>query len=448
MDLLNSKIKPMFFRYLVAASGSALLTSVFSIVDAMMVGQYHGPAGNAALAVFNPLWSVIFSFGLLAGIGGSVLFANERGKGDEQTAQAYFTLAVIYGAVLTTLAMVVIGLFKEPLFRFFGADDELLDLAKRYLAPIYFGIPCCLFSNILSAYLRNDDNPGLATKAVIIGGIFNVFGDYFFVFALDLGIFGAGLATSTGQCITAFIMLTHFFTKKNTLRFVKPVRAMQKIGEITVTGFSTAITDLAMGIIGILFNRQIMNHLGSDALAVYGMITQIAAFAQFLAYGTGQAAQPIISQNFGAGQPERIKECLKYALFACAGLGLFWTALMEFAPTVILRMFMDPTPAVLEIAPGILRAYGSSFLLLPFNMFATYYFQALLKPNLSMIVSLARGLVISSALVLLLPVLIGPNSIWYAMLITEIVIAAYCGVYMVRCTKSLVPDTERAIEAE
>ena len=151
MDILKEKVKPLYFHYLAAASGSAVITSVFALVDAMMVGKYHGPAGNAALAVFNPLWSVIYSFGFLAGIGGSVLFANCRGRGNEREAQEYFTLSVIYGAVLSVIAMIGIGVFHEPLFRFFGADDELLVLAKEYFKPIFFAIPCCLFSNILSA---------------------------------------------------------------------------------------------------------------------------------------------------------------------------------------------------------------------------------------------------------------------------------------------------------
>lgn len=333
MDLLKSKIRPMYFKYLAAASGSAMVASVFAIIDAMMVGKYHGPSGNAALAVFNPLWSIIYCLGLLSGIGGSVLFATSRGKGDEKNAQQYFTLSVLYGIALSIIAMIGIGLFNEPLFRFFGADDELLILAKLYLTPIYFALPCCVFSNILSAYLRNDNNPALATKAVITGGIFNCLGDYFCVFVLDMGILGAGLATAIGQYIAIFIMLSHFVGKKNTLRFVKPAQVLRKIGNITVNGFSTAINDLAMGIIGILFNRQIMMYLGSDALAVYGIITQVTAFAQCLAYGTGQAGQPIISQNFGAGQYKRIKECLKYGLYTCAGMGAFWVIVMRVFPS-------------------------------------------------------------------------------------------------------------------
>ncbi len=437
MELLTGKIRPLYFRYLAAASGSALVASIFGVVDAMMVGQYHGPIGSAALAVFNPLWSIIFCLGLLAGIGGSVLFANHRGSGNEAEAQQYFTLSVLYGIALSIIAMVTIGLFQDPLFRFFGADEELLGLAKLYLKPILFAIPCCVFSNILSAYLRNDGNPNLATTAVVIGGIFNGIGDYLCVFALDLGIFGAGLATAIGQFVGIFVMLTHFFRKKNTLRFLRPSKALQKLGLISVSGFSTAITDLAMGIIGILFNRQIMKHLGADALAVYGVITMITAFAQCLAYGSGQAAQPIISQNYGAGQTGRIKECMKYGLLTSLVMGIFWVAVMLLFPNLLLGLFMTPTPAVSQIAPGILRAYGISFILLPFNIFATYYFQAMMKANVAMIASLARGVVISGGLILLLPAVCGAGSIWYAMLITELLVAAYGAWHMIRCTRSL-----------
>ena len=437
MNILKDRIKPLYFKYLVAASGSAMVASIFGMVDAMMVGQYHGPEGTAALAIFSPLWSIIYCLGLLAGIGGSVLFANHRGRGEEYHAQQYFTLSVVYGILLSVLAVVGIGLFQDELFRFFGADEELLILAGLYLKPILFAIPCCIFSSILSAFLRNDNNPTLATKAVIIGGIFNCVGDYVCVFVWDMGIFGAGLATALAQYVAIGIMLTHFVSRKNTLRFVKTEKALSKIGSVSVMGFSTAISDLAMGIIGILFNRQIMKYLGSDALAVYGIITQVTAFAQCIAYGTGQAAQPIISQNYGAGQYGRIRECTKYGLYSAGGMGFFWFGMMMAFPEVIMNCFMEATPAVAEIAPGILRTYGASYLILPFNIFATYYFQAMMKPNLSMIISLARGAAVSGAMILLLPVVFGPDSIWYAMLITEILIAVYGAVYMIRCNAQL-----------
>jgi len=437
LDLLTARIKPVYFKYLVAASSSTMVASVFGMVDAIAVGRYHGPAGSAALAVFNPVWSLVYSFGFLAGTGGAVLFATHRGKGDEKSAQQYFTLSMFYGLALSALAVAVIGLFNEPLFRLFGADDELLVLVQQYLKPVLFSLPCSLFTGILSAFLRNDGNPTLPTKAVIIGGIFNMFGDFFCVFTLDLGAFGAGLATAIGQYITVLIMLLHFKSERNTLRFTPLTQPLRKLGSMSLIGFPSAINDLALGITGVLFNRQIMLWLGSDALAVYGILLQITVFAQCIAYGTGQAAQPILSQNYGAGKTERIRECLNYALYTCAGMGIFWALAAALFPRTFISLFMTPTPAVLAMAPAIFRTYGVSYLLLPFNLFATSYFQVLMRPNTSLAASLARGAVVSGGMILFLPALLGPDSIWWAMPITEVLVALFSLFFMLRYTRRL-----------
>lgn len=294
-----------------------------------MVGQYHGPAGTAALAVVAPIWNLIYSLGLLMGIGGSVLFGISRGMsgGEIRQSNEYFTASVIGSAVLAAAAWLAILIFDRELLLFFGADSTTLELAMDYIFPVKFVIPCFLFTQTLAAYLRNDKNPALATAAVLAGGIFNIFGDYFFVFVCDMGAMGAGLATAIGSVISILVMLTHFLTGKNTL-------------------------------------------------------------------------------------------CLSI-------------------PNQFLRIFMNPTESVLRIAPAIIRNYGMSFLLLPLNIFSTYYFQAILKPQAAFIVSISRGLVISGMLILLLPAISGAESIWYAMPLTEFAVAIYALFAMARYTKTL-----------
>lgn len=439
MDFLNSKIKTIYFRYLAASFGSTLISSIYAVVDMAMVGQYHGPDGSAALAVVAPIWNIIYSIGLLMGIGGSVLFSMIRGsaQGRERESNEYFTASVIGSAVLASSIWVLIALFDEPLLVAFGAGDYTLELARAYVAPIKFAVPLFLLNQMLSAYLRNDKNPGLATAAVLAGGIFNIFGDYFFVFVCDMGAYGAGLATAVGSAITFAVLLAHFFTKKNTLRLVRPARLGDKLRRICVTGFSTFFIDVAMGILTILFNRQIMKYLGTNALAVYGVIVNISTFVQCCAYSVGQAAQPILSTNFGAGLGGRIRETLKYALGTAAVFGLIWTGLAMAVPNVFIRIFMAPTEEVLAIAPAIFRMYGISFLLLPANVFSTYYFQALMEPGAAFVVSVGRGLAVSGIFICLLPLLFGADAIWLAMPLTEALTAVYVVREMVKYTRRL-----------
>ena len=438
MDFLKGNIKTLYFKYLAAAFGSVLITSVYSIVDMAMVGQYQGPEGTAALAVVAPIWNIIFSLGLLMGIGGSVIFSTIKGNGKSRTqeANAYFSAAVIGAVFLAVITWILIILFDRQLLMFFGANSSLLALARTYLLPIKFVLPCFLFTQVLAAFLRNDADPTLATIGVLAGGIFNMIGDYVFVFVFDMGIFGAGLATAIGSIISCIVMLKHFFSKTNTLKFQMPQHILHKLKRITITGFSTFFIDIAMGILTILFNRQIMNYLGTDALSIYGIIVNISTFVQCCAYSIGQAAQPIISVNYGAKLGFRIKKVLNYALATVLFFSIFWTALSALAPNLFVKLFMAPTKEILQIAPLIIRTYGLSFLLLPFNIFSTYYFQALLKPKAAFIVSVARGLIISGILIYLLP-LLSPEALWYTMPLTEFIVVIYAGSKMFQYTKAL-----------
>ena len=176
MDFLTSKIKPMYFKYLTAAFGSALISSIYGVVDMAMVGQYQGPNGTAALAVVAPIWNIIYSLGLLMGIGGSVLFSTLRGrsKDNQKESNEYFTAAVIGVVFLAVIAWIGILFFDTNLLKLFGAKETLLPLSRSYLFPVKFVVPSFLFTQLMAAFLRNDGNPGLATKAVLSGGVFNI----------------------------------------------------------------------------------------------------------------------------------------------------------------------------------------------------------------------------------------------------------------------------------
>lgn len=430
MNLLKGNVKTIYFQYLSAAFGSAMISSIYGIVDMAMVGQYSGPLGTASLAVVAPIWNIIYSLGLLTGIGGSILMSTAKGGGLKKQENEYFSSALIFTILLALLSWVGIVFFKTPLLQLFGADDALLSLANQYLYPIQFCIPLFLFNQMLAAFLRNDNHPTLATIAVLSGGIFNIFGDYVFVFTFNMGIMGAGLATSLGAFITFVVLLTHFVSSKNTLKFVKVKAMLPLFYRITTTGFSTFFIDIAMGILTMLFNRQIMTYLGSDALAVYGVIVNISTVVQCCAYSVGQAAQPILSINFGANQWDRIKETLKYSLYSVAFFSIIWTCVIFMFPNVFIRIFMNPTEQIYQIAPSIMKSYGLSFLLLPLNIFSTYYFQSLLKPQISFFISITRGMVLSGILIYTLPILFHAQSLWFTMPITESLVAIFVIIFI------------------
>ena len=439
MNLLKDNIKKMYIKYLAAAFGSSLISTIYGFVDAIVIGKYEGPGGSAAMAVIAPIWNIIFSLGLLFGIGGSVFFSNIRARANKngEDENEYFTVAVTGAAFFSILCMAVIFLFDGQILTLFGADASILPLCKSYLLPVKFVIPTYLFSQTFSAFLRNDGNPGLATVAVLCGGIFNIFGDIFFVFGLDMGMFGAGLATSIGNIFSLLVMCLHFMSRNNTLRPVRVRNFFTKAKNIIATGFSSFFVDVAMGIVTALLNNQIMKYMGSNALAVYSIIVNISTCIQCCGYSVGQAAQPILSANFGAGQYGRIKQTLRYAICAAFCFAAAWTTVMMCFPTQIVSLLMKATPEVLSIAPGIIRTYSLSFILLPFNIFSTYYFQSLMKPSAAFGISIARGAVISGALIIFLPRILHESGLWLAMPITEVIVSIGAVCFIKKYTKGL-----------
>lgn len=439
MDLLRDDVRKTYRRYLAAAFGSSFISTIYSFVDMIVVGQYQGPSGTAALALISPVWNIIFSLGMLLGIGGSVHFGMLRGEKDNVpgTENRYFTSALYVTGTLSALIMTVLLCFDGAIFRALGAEGELLTLALDYFRPVRFAVPCYMLGQVVAAFLRNDNDPGLATAAVLIGGLFNVFGDCYFTFVLDMGLFGAGLATAIGSALTLAIMLTHFFKRKNTLRLV-PIRQLSgTVGRMIETGFSAFFADLAMGIVTALLNRGIVRYAGTDALAVYGVIVYVGTCAQCSAYSVGQAAQPLFSINFGARKWDRIRLTQTCAIRSVIVFSLFWTGVSMAFPEQIVRIFMDATPGVLEIAPTIIRIYATSFLLLPFNIYSAYYFQSIMRARAALWLAVARGLVISGGLIFLLPLIFKATGLWIAMPITDAITFAATLFLTIRYTKTL-----------
>ena len=171
MALLKGNVRQIYFRYLGAAFGSALISSIYGLVDSAMVGQYQGPEGTAALAIVAPVWNIIYSLGLLTGIGGSVLLSAARGAGRQKEGDEYFTAALAGTVFFAAVSWLAIAFFDAPLLRLFGARDALLPLAQQYLLPVKFVVPLFLFNQMLAAFLRNDGAPGLATAAVLAASV-------------------------------------------------------------------------------------------------------------------------------------------------------------------------------------------------------------------------------------------------------------------------------------
>lgn len=419
MDLLRDDVGKLYRGYLGASLGSAVVTTIYSFVDAIAVGQSEGPNGAAAMAVINPMYGVIVFLSLLCSIGGSVLAGHAWGQGERERGNRYFTASSVLLCVIMAVYYLVFGLFAEPIFTLFGADEVILPLAMRYARIIIIFSPTIFISIFLEAFLRNDGDPGLAMKAVVIGGCLNMFGDWLLVFPLGMGIAGAAVATIVGTVVQLGILCLHFVSGRNTLRLCKVPRMARHCLRVMRAGFGAAMMELGNVVLFCIINNQIMRYAGADELAVFGAVETCGAMFQSVFGGVGQAIQPMVSANLGAGQPERIHKSVGLAKRTVAALGTAFFLLGMLFPRGIVRLLMEATPAVLALAGSVVRPYFVSFLFMGWNVLAIYYFQSTLRPREAMTVALSRGFVLSGALALLLPLRLGIAGVWMAVPVTE-----------------------------
>ncbi len=431
MDLQKDNIRKIYFKYLFPSLFSGLIMSIYSLVDMIVVGQYEGAAGTAALACIAPFWTFFCCLSVLFGNGGAVLFSVAKGEGNETDSKRAFTVSFLLICVVSAVVWLAILLFDRPLLQLFGADDSLMPLALRYMHWLKLGIPLWPIGYFLGMFVRNDGSPTLVGIATVCGGVFNIFGDFFLTFTCDMGIEGAAIATVAGQLIVFIIQLTHFFSKNNTVAFTKIKDFLNQSKAIISVGFSSFICSVGMGVMVILFNNQIMHYFGSNELAVYGVASNIFTLIQTFSYGIGNAAQPIVAENLGAKKMERVKQTRRLGSRVAVCIGLIALTLTLLLPTQITNLYMKASGEVLTIAPPILRQYFICLLFVPFNVFVTYYLQAVKKVKESIFISLLRGFILSGIFVYLFPIVFGMNSLWSVMFTAECITAAFA-VFLLR----------------
>ena len=420
-NLLTESVSKIFFRYLIPAILANMVTSIYILADTIIIGKGIGTLAMAALNIILPLFNIFFGVGLLFGVGGSVLMSIARGRGDEQLGKCYFTLAVILNAVTCLALTVLLWIFMEPIARFLGATDATMPYIMDYAPYVIGGLSAFAFSSLLQTFVRNDGAPKLAMIAVISGGVLNVILDIIFVFPLQMEMAGAAIASVIGSLCTVFILLLHFLSKANGLKFSLKAFSFSCIGRVFQNGFTSFLVEVTAGIVMFIFNVEILEYAGDNGVSMYGVICNTAIIVTCLCNGINQAAQPILSTNYGAGFGERIRQVRKLGMTTALVICSIPAILGLVLPNMFTYIFLNPNEEILVMSPTAIRIYFIGFFVMGINMFAVGYFQSTAKPKLSLLICLLRGCVLSIIFVTILAPIFGINGIWASVPLAEFV---------------------------
>lgn len=411
-DLTTKPVSGLFFQYLIPSICGTMVTSIYVLADTIIIGKGIGIDAMAGLNIILPVFNLFFGTGLLCGVGGSVLMSVSRGRGHTALGEHYFTGAFLCNLVLSILYMVIFGLQMPRIARLLGGTDVTMPYIMHYFPYIVGGILAFSFSTFLQTFVRNDGAPKLSMAAVISGGVLNVILDIVFVYPLQMGMGGAALASVLGSLLTDCILVTHFFSKKNGLHFRFKGLYPALCRRVLANGFTSFLIEMSSGIVIFVFNLQILRYIGDIGVSLYGVITNSAIVVTCLCNGISQAAQPILSTNFGAGLYDRIKSLRKLGICTAFVICSIPALLGLIVPNFFTYIFLNPTQEILNLSSSAIRIYFLGFFVTGINMFTINYFQATVQAVRSLTLCLLRGCLLNILFVFILPPVFGVSGIW------------------------------------
>lgn len=422
MNVTKDKISSVFFQYSIPSVLGMLAISSANIVDGFFVGNYVGDFGLAAINISLPIFSFLFGFSLMLAIGSSVISGKFIGEGDIKNASIIFSKTILSITLFSFITCSVLFFNIETVLHLFGADEYLTKIAIEYLSVMLIFIPFLMIGVVLDYSVRIDNRPNLAFTALLSSALINVILDWFMIVYLQKGIFGAALATGISQLTLSVILLPHFFSKKATLRFVKPIGSYIQIIKACYNGASEFVNEISIAIMTLIFNYVMIKNFNIEGIAAFTIIEYLLFIGVMISFGISDSLQPIISKNFGAKENKRIEGFLRLAFISTSLVGVIMILLLLFIPDILADIFLEDTNyKTKQIVLNFATFMWIVFLFDGINLVISAYLTAIHKPLASMIIALSRSFIFPVLFIFTLPFLFDENGIFMAIPMSEAV---------------------------
>ena len=391
---------------------------LYSIVDRIYVGNIPvtGAEALAGVGVCAPIVTLLSSFGALFGIGGSVLFSVRLGAEDEKNARKVmansFSMLIIVSLMLTLIFLVT----KGQLLKWFGASEVTFPYANTYLTIYTAGTFFALLSTGMNYFITAQGFPLLGMATTLIGAVINIILDPVFIFLLNMDVAGAAAATVLAQMSSCAFVLCTLRRKKMRIRLglVKP--DLQAGKQIVKIGFSPFLIMATDSIIIIALNAVLQYYGGAesgDTLITAATIVQsymLLITSPML--GITGGSQPLISFNYGANRPDRIRKTFFWVLMLCVCFTAVMFLISRFMPQYFVRIFTGD-PEYAELAVWGIKIFTLMIVPLSFQYVIVDGLTALGMTKISLSLSLIRKIIYFGA-TCVLPLFFAARSAFYA----------------------------------
>lgn len=406
--LATEPVGKLLVKLAIPTVTAQIINMLYNIVDRIYIGHIPGIGADSltGVGVCMPLIMIVSAFAALVGFGGAPRASIFMGKKDtvsaERTLGNCFTMQIIISVILTTLLLI----FNRRLLLSFGASENTIGYAVEYMNIYAAGTIFVQMTLGMNMFITAQGFAKTGMLSVVIGAVANIILDPIFIFALDMGVSGAAIATVISQALSCLWVLVFLFGKKTNLKIrfsymkLKPGIILPSLA----LGLSSFIMQSSESVISICFNSSLLKYGGDIAVGAMTILTSVMQFAMLPLQGLGQGAQPIISYNYGAGNQKRVKAAFKLLLklSVCYSVAL-WLFVMIF-PGVFASMFTSE-PQLLEFTKTALRIYVACLFLFGIQIACQSTFTAIGNAKASIVVAVVRKFVLLIPLIYILPLI-------------------------------------------
>lgn len=421
-------------RFTMPSIAMMIFTSIYGVVDGFFVSNFAGKTPFAAVNLVFPLLMILSTVGFIFGTGGTAIVAKTLGQGDKARANRYFSLFVYVtfglGVVLAILALI----FIRPICILLGARGALLENCVIYSRVILAASPFFSLQLMFQSFFVTAEKPNLGLWVTVASGVTNMVLDAVLVMGLPQAykLTGAAVATAMSQVVGGVVPLFYFFRENSSiLRLGKTCMDGKALGRACINGSSEFMSNVSMNVVAVLYNIQLLSYAGENGVAAYGVMMYVSMIfsAAFIGYSIGTA--PVVGFNYGAMNHSELQSLLRKSLVLLSCFGICMLLLAQLLAEPLAWIFVGYDQALVRLTVDGFRIFALSFPPMGFAIFGSGFFTALNDGLTSAAISFLRTLVFQIAAVLLLPLILGIDGIWYSIVAAELMAVVLCAVFLV-----------------
>ena len=407
-----------------------IFSSLYIIADGYFVANFTGQTEFAAVNLIMPVLNILGTIGYMFGVGGSALIAKTLGEKDRERANRLFSLIVLATSCLGVLMMVPGFLFMPQIVSMLGAEGKLLEDSVLYGRIFILALPAWIWVYEFQLFFVTAEKPGLGLAVTLCAGLCNIALDALFIIGFQWGLAGAAAASALTQIVGGVFPLIYFGRKNNSLlRLVKPVWDGRALLKCCTNGSSEFMAEAAASFVGIIYNIQLLKYAGEGGVVIYGLLMYVSLILTAIFVGYSNGAGPVFSYHYGAQNHRELTNLLKKSLVIIGLTSAAMFAASEMLAKPFSALFLQEETLLAE-AVHAFRIVSFAYLFTGMAIFASAFFTALNNGQISALISFLRTFVFELGAVLLLPLLLGVDGIWFSTVFAELM-AAVTGVIFI-----------------